>query len=152
MPIKEVESPFERNTLPDMNVVPVNYSELFHSEPISLQGSVFQGHVKSISSLEDAVQARDALFQEPSVASASHIMYAYRISNDDGTFLQGNSDDGEYRGSSILLEQIEGKMMKDVFLAVSRVHKGPNLGKKRFKLIEQACIDVLNLKDENTFN
>ena len=54
---KVVEPPFERNKLPDLNVLPIPYDELLHSQPIMQQGSVFQGHAISIHSIEDAVQA-----------------------------------------------------------------------------------------------
>ena len=59
---KVVEPPFERNKLPDLNVLPIRYDEMLHSQPIMQQGSVFQGHAISIHSIKDAVQARDALF------------------------------------------------------------------------------------------
>ena len=72
-------------------------------------------------------------------------MYAYRTSNDDGICKTGNSDDGECGGSSILVKLMRDEKVENMFVAVSRIHRGPNLGKRRFELIEQACADVLKL-------
>ena len=140
-----VDAQFEHNTLPKMNVVPFEYEALHHSEPIQVRGSIFQGHVKYIHSLEDAVKSRDALFQDESVALAEHIMYAYRIDTEDGIFETGNSDDGECNGSKVLVKLLDNLKMENVFLAVSRIHRGPNLGKQRFELIKQAGEEALQL-------
>ena len=126
-----VDAQFEYNTLPKMNVVLFEYEALHHSEPIQIRGSIFQGHVKFIHSLEDAVKSRDALFQDESVASAEHIMYAYRIDTEDGIFETGNSDDGECNISKVLVKLLDNLKVENVFLAVSRIHQGPNLGKQR---------------------
>ena len=67
-------------------------------------------------------------------------------------FIQGNSHYGEYRGSSVLCKFIEDKRIQNMLLAVSTIHKGPNLGKRRFELIEQACFDVLKVKDETLYS
>ena len=50
-----VESGFEQNKLPNLNIIPVDYETLLHSEPISVQGSVFQGHALNVHSIKDAV-------------------------------------------------------------------------------------------------
>lgn len=140
-----VQNKFEQNKLPSMKVVPQDYNALFHSEPIEEQGSIFQGHAMMVHSIDDAVRARDALFQDVSVAKAEHIMYAYHIETEEGVVESGNSDDQEYKGSDILVRYIQDKKLDNIFVAVSRIHKGPNLGRKRFYLIRQACSDVINL-------
>ena len=142
---KRVDAQFDYNVLPPLDVVPYEYNNLYHTEPVQLDGSTFQGHVKSVSSVEDAVMARNALFQSDAIATAEHIMYAYRIDNEDGIFVTGNSDDGEWNGSSILVDLLDNLKMDNIFLAVSRLHRGPNLGKRRFQLIKQAGEAALQL-------
>ena len=144
---KVVPSSFEHNVLPDIPVIPLDYDELCHSEPISLNGSTFQGHAINVQTVEDAVSARNALFQNTAIAAAEHIVYAYRIDTHDGIFEMGNSDDGECRGSEILVRLLECEERDNIFLAVSRVRCGGNIGKRRFELIKQAGEEAMHLLD-----
>ena len=118
---------------------------MLHSEPTSIQGSVFHGHALNVHSIEDAVRAKDALFHDTGVASANHIMYAYRIDSEEGMLETGNFHDGECGGSEILVKCIQRRKMDNIFVAVSRIHPGPNLGKRHFQMIKQACMVMLNL-------
>ena len=142
---KSIDAHFEYNVLPQLDVTPFKYESVHHSEPIQVNGSTFQGHAKQVSSVEDAVKTRNALFQDEVVAASHHIMYAYRIDTDDGIFVTGNSDDGECMGSDILVKLLDKLKMDNVFLAVSRIHQGPNLGRKRFELIHQVGEEALQL-------
>ena len=140
-----VESGFEQNKLPNLNIISMDYETLLHSEPTSIQGSVFQRHALNVHSIEDAVRDKDALFQDTGVASVDHIIYAYRIDSEEGILETGNFDDGECGGSEIFVKCIQSRKMDNIFVAVSCIHAGPNLGKRRFQMIKQACMDVLNL-------
>ena len=145
---QEVPPTYEQNQLPSTKVFPWDYESLAHSDEIKLNGSVFQGHAAFVSSIEDAVRARDALFQDMQVASADHLMYAYHIDNEDGVFVTGNFDDGEIKGSVVIANYLQQNELENVFLAVSRIHKGPNLGKQRFNLIRQSCNEVIQKLQE----
>ena len=140
-----VENTFEQNTLPKLNTIPMAYEDMFHSEPITIQGSVFQGHAMTILSIEEAVRARDALYQNPSAAAADHVMYAYRIDREEGIYETGNHDDGECMGSDVLVRCIQEAKIDNIFVSVTRIHSGPNLGNRRFQMIQQACRDVIQL-------
>ena len=73
------------------------------------------------------------------MASADHIMYAYHIDSEE-------CDDGECGGSEILVKgKWISRKMDNIFVAVSSIHAGPNLGKYHLQMIKQACMDVLNL-------
>ena len=72
-------------------------------------------------------------------------MYANCIDSEEGILETGNFDGGECGGSEILVKYIQGRKMDNIFVAVSRIHAGPNSGKRRFQMIKQACMDVLNL-------
>ena len=140
-----VQNKFEQNKLPNVKIVPQDCNALFHSEPIKERGSIFQGHAMNVHSIEDAVRACDALFQDVSVARSDHIMYAYHIDGEEGIVESGNSDDREYKGSDILVKYIQDNKIDNIFIAVSRIHNRPNLGGRRFHLIHQACRDVVRL-------
>ena len=86
---------FERNPLPIIKVVPWDYDRLAHSDEITVAVAPF------VHSIEDAVRARDALFQDLQVASADQMMYAYHVDNEHGVFVTGNFDDGEVKGSQV---------------------------------------------------
>ena len=96
-----------------------------------------------VHSIEDAVRARDALFQDLQVASADHLMYAYHVDNEHGVFVTGNFDDGEIKGSQVICNYMQELNLENMFIAVSRAHNGPNIGKQRFDLIRQSCVEVL---------
>ena len=66
---------FEQNPLPIIKVFPWDYHRLTHSDEITLSGSVSQGHVAFLHSIEDAVRARDALFQDLQVVSADQLIF-----------------------------------------------------------------------------
>ena len=96
-----------------------------------------------VHSIEDAVRARDALFQDLQVASADHLMYAYHVDNEHGVFVTGNFDDGEIKGSQVICNYMQELNLENMFIAVSRANNGPNIGKQRFDLIRQSCVEVL---------
>ena len=132
-----VASCFEKNPLPADNfnaTAPISYNTMFHSDVKEYSGSSFQSHLLSVNNHQEAAAAHRSLLQHPRVAKADHIMYAY-VANDhanpDST-LQGFSDDGEYGGSRLLMKAIQRHSLSNVFLAVSRHHEGPNIGKKTF--------------------
>ena len=121
---------------------------LFNTEVIEFSGNYFQGHMVKISSMDEVKRAYCALLQNPKTAGVHHIMYAYSYTEETATFDEqsvqhGNSDDGEYGGSRILTRLLSETKLNNIFLAVSRVHNGPNIRRKRYELIEESCRRVL---------
>ena len=151
---KETPSLFENNTLPVPSLeMPVRkYKDLSHTRVKVIKGSSFQGHAASIHSVEEAALAREALFQDPNVSTASSIMYAYRLLDHNHQVVRGYSDDREWLGGQTLDHLLDELKQDGVFVAVSRHHNGPNLGPARFdhiKATAQAAIDMefMNLRD-----
>ena len=112
-----IEDPPELST-------PVNISE---------NGSTFKAYASRVLSTAEANTALQKVHAEEGMGSVTHISYAYSIS--DGNFpLEGHDDGGEYGLSDRLMRIISGRDLSNVFVAVARWHKGPNLGERRFQL------------------
>ena len=142
---KPVKNCFESNTLQDAHNPPINpikFEDMVHTKIFEQSQSYFQGHVYTVNTVAEASAAWSALLQDPEVAKAHHISYAYSISDETGE-TSGQSDDGETGASELIKTVIEDKKLTNVFLAVSRLHNGPNLGKKRFEIIRATALDAL---------
>ena len=103
-----------------------------------------------MTTVQEAKAAYLALLQNNEVATAHHISYAYTVpeKSKDATAitLTGHDDDGEFGASKILLDILT--KTENTFIAVSRLHKGPNIGKKRFQLVETCANKALTMVSE----
>ena len=150
MYINQAEAPslFEINPLPQPSAdLPVRkYKDMSHTSVKHINGSSFQGHAAMIHSLDEAAQAREALFLDPYVSKADSTMYAYRFMNENLDIVRGFSDDREWLGGGTLHKLLEENNDDNVFVAVSRHHKGPNLGIARFAHIKEAAKSAIDLE------
>ena len=144
--IEEAPSLFECNTLPlpSSELAGRKYRDMSHTPVKVIKGSTFQGHAASIHTIEEAAQARDALFQDVEVSTADSIMYAYRIFDENHQLISGFSDDREWLGGSSLDKLLEEEKQDGIFIALSRHHNGPNLGPKRFDYIKAVAKAAIN--------
>ena len=122
----------------------VDIANLTHSTVLSEKGSLFQGHIYPIHSLDQGSQALRAIMQDPVFAKSDHILYAYEYVDGDGQLASGYYDDGEWTGSQILSEVLRQRNVNNAILIVTRVHGGTNLGKARFDLIRRVAADALD--------
>ena len=142
---KLVPSNFENNTLqmandPDTTVT--KFEDLSGTKTYEHSQSYFQGHAHTVNTIAEAKSSPGALLQNPDVAKAHHISYAYLITNEAGD-AAGQSDNGETGASDISKTIIRERGLNNIFLAVSRCHNGPNLGRKRFEIIKTTALDAL---------
>ena len=144
---KLVPCSFETNTLQmakDQGSATFKYDDLAHTKTYEHSLSYFQGHVHKVKTIAEANASLAALLQNPDVAKAHHISYAYSITNEtENDCIIGQSDDGETGASDILKTIIQERGLTNIFLSVSRCHNGPNLGKKRFEIIRATVLDAL---------
>ena len=146
---KTVDNNFEKNPLCSAKVPqidPIRFEDLIHTETKQYSQSYFQGHLNTVASTAEAKATLSALLQNPDVAKAHHIIYAYTIGEGKDK-VDGHSDDGETGASDILKTLIEERRLTNTFLAVSRCHNGPNLGKRRYELMRSTALDALSKKD-----
>ena len=135
---------FERSSLPSSSPISIHYNKMTHSNPLEENGSTFMAHKAQVSSKSEATAARNAIFQNPELAKSSHIIYAYKITSPLGQTESGFSDDGENNAGKLLLDMIDDRKISNVFLCITRLKQGPNIGKIRFELIRKAATEALD--------
>ena len=141
--LSEHESPFERNPLPRSAPVSIHCNKLKHFTPLVENGSTFIAHRLEVTTIGQATAARNAIFQNPDLAKASHIIYAYKLNTSLGQIESGFSDDGENNAGKLLFDLLEEYNLTNTFICVTRAKLGPNIGSKRFELITQAAKELL---------
>ena len=147
---KPTPSPFEVNPLPAQSNLVLPYHQMFHSESISQNKSYFQGHIVKVRNLDEATAARNSIFQN--YKNEHHITYAYTVNAgiDGKKPLQGHSDDREISGTKKLNELIVENELLNIFLCVTRVKNGSNIGPVRFDLIDEAAKLAYELYDSSS--
>ncbi|XP_042897219.1 protein IMPACT isoform X2 [Parasteatoda tepidariorum] len=110
-----------------------------HGQPIIDRKSVFQAHISRVVSVEQKLK------ENRKIATATHNIYAYRISCGDGkTFIQDCEDDGETKAGSGLLHLLQILDVSNILVVVSRWYGGVHLGPDRFKHINNAARTLLS--------
>ena len=145
---------FIRNPLQETSPLSINIEKLYHSEPITDTKSVFQAHILPVHTKNQAVAARNAIYQSPELSTSTHIMYAYKLGTLGDAIESGFSDDNEIEGGSLLMNLIEINNQSNVFICVTRAKNGPNIGPARFTHIKKCAQELLlkRLPAEPTFN
>lgn len=124
----------------------VKCPEIHHGESFVDRKSVFQGHIASISHTKQVKLVLDSLFQSKKIATATHNIYAYRITSKDkpDVFYQGCEDDGETQAGSRMLHLMQIVDARNVIVVVTRWYGGVHLGPDRFKHINNCARQLLN--------
>jgi len=108
--------------------------------------SVFQGHTATVKSADDVKAVVAKLYENKKIAHATHNIYAFRIFCDDKqTWLCDCQDDGEDAAGGRLLHLLEILDAVDTLVVVSRWYGGTHLGPDRFKHINNAARQVLEI-------
>ena len=146
---------FERNPLPSISPLSISFNKLAHSDKITEKRSVFQAHAIPVETETQAIAAKNAIFQSPELSQATHIIYAYKMGIADETIQSGFSDDDEVEAGSMLMQLLESENRTNIFVCVTRIKNGPNIGAARFTHIKNCAKQLLNsdrLPEEPTFN
>lgn len=116
------------------------------TEPFTDRKSKFQGHAAVVTSTAQVKLVLAELYKNRKIAQATHNMYAYRIYNDRTRLvLQDCEDDGETHAGSRMMHLMQILDVKNVLVVVSRWFGGVLLGGDRFKHINNATRDALEL-------
>ena len=112
------------------------------SHMIEEQGSKFQAYGVEVTDLDTINLAFKKIKQLE--GKADHIMLAYRIVKEEGKIMQGSVHDGEYFGDLEVLETMKRKEKADIAVFVVREYGGIHLGKKRFQIIQDVAVEVID--------
>lgn len=116
------------------------------AEPFSDRKSTFQGHAATVTSVKQVKQVLAKLCENRKIAQATHNMYAYRIYNEETKmWLQDCEDDGEDHAGGRVMHLLQILDVKNVVVVISRWFGGILLGGDRFKFINNAARDALEL-------
>ncbi|GIX96622.1 protein IMPACT [Caerostris extrusa] len=118
--------------------------EIFHGECIEDRKSIFQAHAAKVTS-EKQVKKKilEKLKECKKIATATHNMFAYRISGNTKYPIQNSDDDGEGRGGNVILALLQKCEATNVVVIVTRWYGGVHLGTDRFRHICDAAKSVL---------
>lgn len=124
----------------------VKCPEIHHGESFLDRKSVFQGHIASIFHTKQVKLVLESLFQSKKIATATHNIYAYRITSEDkpDVFYQGCEDDGETQAGSRMLHLMQIVDARNVIVVVTRWYGGVHLGPDRFKHINNCARQLLD--------
>ena len=146
---------FQRNPLPSVSPLSISFDKLVHSEEVTEKKSVFQAHALPVETISQAIAAKNSIFQSPNLSQATHIIYAYKIGTDGDTVESGYCDDDEVGAGTLLMELLKTQKKTNMFVCVTRMKKGANIGEVRFTHIKNCAKKALeseDLAEEPTFN
>ena len=132
---------FIDNPLPSTTNLSIDFTHIQHGTEFPKNNSIFQGHCAKVENIEQAIAARNCIMQNPTLSVCDHLIYAYRIINQNSEIQSRFSDDLDIRGGKILCELL--KQEEKTFICVTRLKNGPNIGPARFELIKNAAAEVL---------
>jgi len=118
---------------------------LAQSEPINDRKSTFIGHACHIDDPTQVPEILAFLMADRRIARAAHpIINAWRCEV-DGVMHQDNDDDGESAAGSRLAHLLQIMDLNNVLVVVTRYFGGIHLGADRFKHINQAARNALDV-------
>ncbi len=134
----------------DMRVCDINLDITEEAQKVKMKntdilnemGSSFQGHAVTVKGPDDIQPSLTALYKNAKVARATHNIYAYRIKCGN-VIVENACDDGEHGASARMLKLLQDKGVENLMVIVTRWKAGPNMGKRRFAMIEEAAKQAL---------
>ncbi|XP_048727016.2 protein IMPACT-B-like [Ostrea edulis] len=124
-----------------------NPSEIHQGKQIEDNGNRFTSHATKVSSVKQVNQVLRDIFRISKVSSATHNIYAYIFTNEDGVMHEGSDDDGEHGAGRALLQKLKDRNVSNcVVVVVSRWFSG-KIGARRFRhILEVGMSAVTSVK------
>ena len=114
------------------------------SEVVTEKKSVFIARAAPVTSIDQANQyLAHLLSTDKKVAKATHNITAWRIRGENGVQYQDCDDDGETAAGGRVIHLLELMGVRDVMVVVTRWYGGVQLGRDRFRIINQTARDAL---------
>ena len=112
-------------TMPASDPIPLETR--LHSSPVTVKGSIFQGHLHPVQTEGELIQAIRAISQDKQLAKSNHAIYADNFIDPEGVNRCGYFDDGEWTGGSILSTLLCEKELSNIVITVTRSFGGSTL-------------------------
>eukprot|EP00095_Tigriopus_kingsejongensis_P002220 maker-scaffold817_size93049-snap-gene-0.10 protein:Tk02220 transcript:maker-scaffold817_size93049-snap-gene-0.10-mRNA-1 annotation:"uncharacterized protein LOC767623" len=119
--------------------------EICTGECVEDRKSIFQAHFAKVRSVKDVDAVLSKLKENRKIAHATHNMFAYRIMRGSQTIIQDCDDDGESQAGSRMLHLLEIIGVENCLVVVTRWYGGVHLGPDRFKHINSATRNILEI-------
>ena len=135
--------------LPDELEVPEEEPEVSQSDAVEDGGSVFTAYACKASNMNDVRVVMDTLLCNTEVASATHVMYAYRLAEED-SIVENFESDGDWGIGYSILKFLRSKdIMNYVFFVTRKCgEKFEHIGPARFQHAAEVCQNALDKLDE----
>ncbi|WWC87136.1 uncharacterized protein L201_002022 [Kwoniella dendrophila CBS 6074] len=141
-----------QNATDEVDAVPdISKLKIYSSEPIIDRRSTFIGHSVRVTDEKEIPLLIHELLNDKKIAKAAHpAIFAYRLVKNVGgpagkIYNTDYDDDGETAAGSRLKHLLEILELENVLVVVTRWFGGIQLGPDRFKHINQAARDALEL-------
>ena len=115
-----------------------------HTAVTSVEKNHLQGHVVPIKSVDDVIPAIHCLCEDQRVAGSSHLIYAYRIGNEN-RYISNYDDDGLWGAGRELMRVLDQTGSFNHLVAVTRWSVGRHLDPSRFAQIRDIAEQAVKL-------
>ncbi|UZJ52492.1 hypothetical protein CBS101457_001812 [Exobasidium rhododendri] len=135
------------DNLEDETISPSKQILLVNAPAITERKSIFVGHCSPINDPAQVPLVLEEILKDRKVARASHpTMYAWICrAQEGGIVLRDCYDDGETAAGGRLAHLLDLLHLENVIVVVTRWYGGVHLGADRFKLINRAARDALEI-------
>ena len=122
--------------LPDNTFPAREMYDIAESKPIQDSGSIFNGYACEVHSLDDVRDALNQLIRNPHIASATHVIYAFRCETGDNF-----DSDGDWGIGYGLFKHMEDSNLDSKLFVVTRkcLPNFKHIGPKRIEHSVNAC-------------
>lgn len=107
-----------------------------HTAVISKDNSSMQAHTVDLTSIDDVIPAMKALYADGRVSGASHVMYAYRVGNEQHS-IHNYEDDGEWGSARYIMEAIQEHQVYNQLVCVTRWSGAKSIGRARQETVKE---------------
>ena len=147
----KLQTQFTKSALPESNTPPSKLElDVKESRDIKDGGSVFRGYFADATDMHDVSNIKQFLICKPEVASASHLILAYRMERKGGKIVENFDSDRDWGTGFRLLKMMRENDIIGVCFATRLCSPGyVHIGHKRFEHIGDLCLEAYEQNDED---
>ena len=150
------QSQHQAPKLPALNmdeVIDTDLPDITVSDDISDADSVFTSYAAEVTDMKSVGTAVNWVLLKPRVSSSTHMIYAYRFTDDSGITTDNFCSDGDYGLGLELLKLMRESDNTNVVCVTTRTCSPDyvHLGRKRFQYVRDTAIEAIKkLSDKHS--